>query len=496
VTASALAQAGGVIGGVGFALLLVARERMLRLAGLGVLAVGMALFLPLLLPSDRIAVLAAGGAVGALVVAGLAVAFRRYRWSLAFVVMAAAAIRIPVSIGSTSANLLLPLYVVIAAAAVALAWSIWRDQPRRELGFLAWPLAALVLWFGLSGLWTSNVRSAAIFLFFFVLPFGVLTIALARLPWSSLEAGRLFVVAVAIAVVFALVGIWQWAAHDVFWNQDVVAANAYATFYRVNSVFWDPSMYGRFLVLGILAVLTLLLFRTRGGTAVDLALGAAVVILWIGLLFSFSQSSFVALVLAVLLAALLAWRWKALVAVAVLAAVMIPVGVASPQLENVRESLSGSPTATFSEATGGRSTLVSVGVRIVRDNPVAGVGVGGFNDAYAERVSRREAQRTTASHTTPVTVAAETGIVGLALFAWLVGTALFVAFRGSTGADTAGRARLIAGLCLVAIFVHSLFYSAFFEDPLMWIMLAIATIAVSTPPEGVGAGHAPPAEAS
>ena len=478
MTASALAQAGGVVGGVGLAVLLLTRGRVLRLGGLAVLAVGMALFLPLLLPSGRVGLLAAGGVVGAFVVAGLAVAFRRYPWALAFLVVAAAAIRIPVSIGSTSANLLLPLYVVIAAAAVALAWSIWRDPPRRELGPLAWPLAALVLWFGLSGLWTSDVRNAALSLFFFLLPFGVLTVSLARLPWSSLEAGRLFGLVVAVAVVFALVGIWQWVAHDVFWNQDVIASNAYATFYRVNSVFWDPSMYGRFLVLAILAVLTLLLFRTRRGTAFELALGAAIVVLWVGLLFSFSQSSFVALVFAVILAALLAWRWKALAAVGVLAAVMIPIGAASPQLENVRESLSGSPEATFSEATGGRSTLISVGLRIARDNPVAGVGLGGFNDSYADRVSRREARQNVASHTTPVTVAAETGIVGLALFAWLVGVALFVAFRGSSGVDAAGRARLIAGLCFVAIFVHSLFYNAFFEDPLMWTLLAIATIAL------------------
>ena len=486
MTASTLAQAGGVVGAAGLALLVLVPERLLRLTGLALVIAGMALFFPLLLPSDRVAVLAAGGVVGALVVAGLAVLFLRYPWALAFFAIVAAAIRIPVTVGSTSANLLLPLYVVIAAAVIGLAWSIWREPQRRELGLLSWPLAALVLWFGLSALWTSDVRTASVFLFFFVLPFGLLTVTLARLPWSSLEAGRLFGLAVSIAVLFATIGIWQWAAHDVFWNQDVIAANAYATFYRVNSIFWDPSMYGRFLVLAILAVLTLLLFRTRRGPAFELVLGGAIVILWVGLLFSFSQSSFVALVFAVILAALLAWRWRALVAVGVVAAVMIPVGIASPQLENVRESLDGSPEATLAGATGGRSTLVSEGLRIARDNPVAGVGLGGFGDAYAARVSRQEAERNQASHTTPVTVAAETGLIGLALFAWLVAAALFVAFRGSTGADGAGRARLIAGLCLVAIFVHSLFYNAFFEDPLMWALLALATIALPRrEPEGV-----------
>src|SRR5687768_1561741 len=290
MTSSALAQAGGVVGAAGLSLLLVTERRLYRLAGLVALAVGMMLFLPLLAPSGDEAVLLAAAVLAVLVVSALAYGLRRYPWALAFLVLLAAPVRIPVTIGETSANLLLPLYIVIAAAALALAWSIWRDAPRRELGSLAWPLAALVLWFGLSGLWTNDVRNAAIFLFFFVFPFGVLAVALARLPWSSLQASRLYGLAVALAVVFAAIGIWQWATRDVFWNPNVIVANAYAPFYRVNSVFWDPSIYGRFLAIAILALLAVLLFQARRGTIFDVALGAAIVFVWIGLLFSFSQS--------------------------------------------------------------------------------------------------------------------------------------------------------------------------------------------------------------
>jgi O-antigen ligase len=479
MTAGALAQAGGVVGASGLSLLLVAERRTFRLAGLGALAVGMTLFLPLLAPSDHVVVLLAAAVVAVSVVAALAYLLRRYPWALAFLVILAVPVRIPVTIGETSANLLLPLYVVIAAAAVALAWSIWRDPPRRELGPLAWPLAALVLWFGVSGLWTNDVRNAAVFLFFFVLPFGLLAVALARLPWSSLQASRLYGLAVTLAVVFAAIGIWQWTVRDVFWNPNVIVANAYAPFYRVNSVFWDPSIYGRFLAIAILALLALLLFQTRRGTVVDLALGAAIVFVWVGLLFSFSQSSFVALAFGIVLAAVLAWRWRALVALAVVAVVMIPVGIASPQLENVRDSFTVSTETSLTRTTGGRSKLVAVGLRIARDHPVLGVGIGGFKEAYAERVTRREAARTTASHTTPVTVAAETGLVGLVIFAWFVAAGLFLAFRRVDTSTVAGRGRLIAGLGFAAIVVHSLFYNAFFEDPLTWALLAIAAIAAT-----------------
>ena len=49
-------------------------------------------------------------------------------------------------------------------------------------------------------------------------------------------------------VVFAAVGFYQYDTRDIFQNPKVINANAYAQYFRVNSVFWDPSVYGRFLV--------------------------------------------------------------------------------------------------------------------------------------------------------------------------------------------------------------------------------------------------------
>jgi hypothetical protein len=78
-----------------------------------------------------------------------------------------------------------------------------------------------------------------------------------------------------------------------------------------------------------------------------------------------------------------------------------------------------------------------------------------------------------------VTVAAETGIVGLALFTWLLVVALWAPFRDAASIPTIAVARLAAGLGLTAIFVHSLFYAAFFEDPLTWGFLALAILGES-----------------
>jgi O-antigen ligase len=245
--------------------------------------------------------------------------------------------------------------------------------------------------------------------------------------------------------------------------------NAYAPsgwFYRVNSVFYDPSIYGRFLVIGILASLVIVLFR-RGDPLWWIAATLAIVITWAGLLPSFSQSSFVALLVAVTLAAVFAWRWRSLFLIAVAVVAMVLGLIASPAIRH---------KASLSHVTSGRSTLVSKGLKVATHHPVIGVGVGGFRRAYADLVHLRGKEpKAAASHTTPITVAAETGFPGLLLLAWLVFAALATAFR-RIGRGFDGAARLAFGLALVAILVHCLFYNALFEDPTFWALLALIVV--------------------
>jgi hypothetical protein len=140
-----------VIGGLGLALLIAAPRRDLRRAGLLGWAVGCALLAVYLAPHGHHRVLFAAAVVGVLCAAGGAWVVLRVPWLLAVATLACVPARIPVHVGSTQANLLLPLYAVVAVAAVALAWELFGDDERsRELGPLAWPFAAFVAWEGLS----------------------------------------------------------------------------------------------------------------------------------------------------------------------------------------------------------------------------------------------------------------------------------------------------------------------------------------------------------
>src|SRR5207302_11517336 len=165
-------------------------------------------------------------------------------------------------------------------------------------------------------------------------PFGLLAVALARLVWSRAWVLTLYVQLALMALVFAVIGVVQYETRSIFWNPKVIVDNAYAPngwFYRVNSVFYDPSIYGRFLVVGILASLVLVLYARGARAWTALVVAAAT---WVGLVPSFSQSSFVALAAGVVVALVFLWRRRAIVPLLVAAAALALVTVGVPQVRH------------------------------------------------------------------------------------------------------------------------------------------------------------------
>jgi putative inorganic carbon (HCO3(-)) transporter len=466
-----LPQIGGPVSALGVVGLLLGRSPIERRLGIALLVAGGGIMSEGFIPKGITLVPALVVAfVFVTVVAILVLALARLPWLLPILVLASVPLRFPVRIGGSFYNSFALLHAVVTAATLILIWKIFhRDRRSRELGPIAWPLAAFIAWSAFSLIWSIDIRRGSTDLDAVLLPFTLLAVALARVPWSRRLLLALLAQLVVMALGFAVVGVYQYETRDIFWNPKVINSNAYAPFFRVNSVFWDPSIYGRFLVLAILACLVVVV--TRVGSPWAGAATAAIVALWIGLALSFSQSSFTALIAGVAAASLVAWRKRAAKPLALLLLIIVPVSVVTSQAfahgsDGVKNDLS-SLTST-------RSTLVRNGIRVAADHPIIGVGNGGFRRAYADLagLSRRHLRKAT-SHTTPVTVAAEEGVIGLLLFLWLL-TASFLATFRRAGPSFSGRVELVCALGLTAIAVHSLFYTNFFEDPMMWGFLALA----------------------
>jgi O-antigen ligase len=249
-------------------------------------------------------------------------------------------------------------------------------------------------------------------------------------------------------------------------------------------VFFDPSIYGRFLALVTIAVTTVVLWGRRREV-----LAGAVVLAWLvaGLVTSFSQSSIVALLLG--LAVLAAWRWD-LRRTLYLAGGLLALGLAVLLLApaSLHFGLKGKGGST-SNATSGRANLVEGGLELFGERPLQGYGSGSFETEYKRHSRASQQSATSASHTIPVTIAAEQGLLGLAVYVALIVTALLALSAG------AGRSppRVAIAACFAALVLHTWTYADFLEDPFTWALLGIGLALARAAP----AAHPPgPSEAS
>jgi putative inorganic carbon (HCO3(-)) transporter len=419
------------------------------------------------------------------------------RWPAALPLLAfgVLAFRIPVELGGETSNLLIPLYLVIASGTAATAIATYQSRgvlrsrslalespaemlarfrvrrrggsegmslPELAASLLPWLLAGFLVLYALQSAYSSDLSKATETVSFFFVPFAVLLALLLQVRWTSNLLTALFAIVFLEGLLFVIVGVWQFAARDLFWNPTVIAGNEVHTYFRVNSLFWDPNVLGRYLVLAALAATAYMLWTRHAERAIAAAAGC--IVLLVGLTLSFSQSSILALLAGLLALVVLRWglRW-ALVAGAAIAiasgALVLAAGVKPTSGESLEIRSSG------------RVSLITGGVELAGDRPLHGYGSGAFQNEFAQRyLDVDETEGGAISHSEPITVAAEQGAVGLLLYGALVLAGL-VALLGAAPLIPAPRGALVA--CFVAMVVHSLAYAGFLIDPVTWALLGV-----------------------
>ena len=292
--------------------------------------------------------------------------------------------------------------------------------------------------------------------------------------------------AVGLAVAFSGVGFVEYAARKIFLNPKLIATNQDHTYFAVNSVFYDPNIFGRFLALVMVLLAVTLLYRLRPRE--QLGATAALAIMWVALVLTLSRSG-----LGALLAGLMSWRQcagslpgrggcggcggrgrrgRGHLAGHVRAGAGGQWGVQRPGQPGYRG------TAHFRTAPGVGLRIRQFPTEYRRQNPNSPGGVGD-------------------SHTLPVAVAAEQGVIGELIYLGLLAAAAVMLLRGARGDPV--RAALAAAF--VGLVVHTLLYDDFLSDPITWTLLAVGAALARAPsreaaPEARAAAVARPIPAS
>src|SRR5215217_6290990 len=151
----------------------------------------------------------AAGVVGGIAVLALTwLVLRRPTW-LTLLAIAALPFRVPVSIGDTAANLLLPLYGVIAAGILAYAWRRLRgdddaEEPEREplLRWLQIAFATVLALYAVQSLYSDDNEQALKNFCLFYVPFAMLFVLLLDATWSPRLLRSSLIVTIALALAF------------------------------------------------------------------------------------------------------------------------------------------------------------------------------------------------------------------------------------------------------------------------------------------------------
>jgi O-antigen ligase len=304
-----------------------------------------------------------------------------------------------------------------------------------------------------------------------LVPFTVAFALLQDVEWDRRLLKWVLIVVGIEATVFVLVGSAEYVTRGLFWNDQIIRSNEFHTYFRVNSVFWDPNVYGRYLALvTVIATAAMLWARTRENFWL---LCGLILALRLGLVPTFSQSSLLALLAGLAMLAAIRWSWRWTLGVVV-------VGAIGAILVVLLVGGSGKITSDrLNVDLSGRGNLVSGGLDLFGERPLQGYGSGSFQNAYRQHRENKDLP-VTVSHTEPVTVAAEQGLVGLIAYAALIVVALWTLGSGLWSAQSpAARAAVLAAF--VALLVHTLAYAGFFEDPITWVLLAVGASLATAP---------------
>ncbi len=480
------------------AVLLVGDRRAQALAMLGALVLSPVLLLADIWSSPQLAIIhrhplvaLVGALLAIAVLVALAMVIARHPTLFALLVMVALPFRIPIQSGATTSNLLVPLYLVVAAGSLAWIGPALRGFVRRSGrpegpvpeplllpteadgsgGWSVWVnrlLALYVVLYSLQAVYSPDrgFEKALQNVVFFYVPFTLLYVLLRGVTWTPALVRRCLGLLGLLALAFSVIGFVEYATKTIILNSKLVATNDLHTYFTVNSVFFDPDIFGRFLALVMVLAAVVLLYDRPARE--QLSAVGALAVLWAGLVLTLSRSSLGALLLGLGVLAALRWRPSRALVVAVVVVALGAAAVAvSPTTFGLNQGLNG--------ASSGRGGLVSGGASLFAQRPIWGYGAGSFVTEY-RRHHRASATTLSASHTIPITIAAEQGVIGELAYVGLVVVALICLVRRARGDPV--RAAIAAAFA--ALVFHTMLYADFLEDPITWALLGVGVALACT----------------
>jgi putative inorganic carbon (hco3(-)) transporter len=270
---------------------------------------------------------------------------------------------------------------------------------------------------------------------------------------------RKFIVYIAVVGgILGVLGLLEYVGRFHYWPNMIMAY-----YPRAQATFVDSNIYARFLDISIIWTAYLWHERRNWITVTPLTLQLA------GLMVSFSRSGWLALVVVFLLWAFIRRDKDLLILGSVGGSLALVLATMSSQVRERIQSLFNNESI-ISSVIGQRSWVLKAGWEMFSEHPIKGIGLGNFEGYFKGHFMELLPSYggVTRSHTTLVTIAAETGLLGLAALTYFVYAVIRTVKVVVKKQDSTAFCILLS---LTVIFISSQAEGRLYEDPWLWIMV-------------------------
>lgn len=272
----------------------------------------------------------------------------------------------------------------------------------------------------------------------------------------------------AISTGLAGIGAFEMVSKHFIWKSEIYQLSG-----RINATFLDANIYARFLIIGCLATIILML---GAPLKAKFAGGFALLLQLLALVGTGSRTGWLAMLIVSIALAFLIPKRPVIITVLSgivlgMAAVLLNPGIFARLLE-IKQN--------FGSALTERSYLITAGVEMFRGHPLWGVGLGGFQKVMLTKYAALIQNNVSLSHTALITTAAELGMIGLGIltaFMAFLYKRIPRAFRLQRTAQYQGiipkmtYRTVFVILAVTAILISAQGEGRFFEDPYLWILI-------------------------
>lgn len=370
--------------------------------------------------------------------------------------------------------------VKFSDVAIILAIFCWlvNDLAKKDLSFektpLLLPLFLLYAWMFTSLLWCQDLKIGSADFIRKLVSLGAFFLTI-NLVTDRKRLDTTFIIWPILGLIYAFCGLWE-VFHQGFAGAEVRSPERWGEAVRTSGYSPGPNRFGFFLNLCLMIAIPQLV--TTKSLRYKMFLIFSIIMMILVLITTMSRGAWASFIASAIVLSFYSRGCRKALITGLIVAVVLLVAISTTSfLDAAYQRFAGLLNPTITKDYIGKPAVWSAAVKMFQDSPIVGVGIGSFRQlspAYGSTIL-------ILPHNLYVYILAEFGLIGVAVFLFLMAVFLSEAIKTLKGLTNQNEKILFVGLLagLLAYLVQGVSISFGFKETEMWAFFGLIVAAIN-----------------